>query len=196
MGMFLKGQYRLFQNIDKLSQAARDVVRDAITDTATAIRDTASSTAPRFSGGLASSMDFFFPYRDALTAQIRGVADHAIAQEMGYLGIARHEFTGNFSKTTGFPLHKRIGGGRGNTGHKWPWSPELVQWARAKGLNPVAVSRAIGKRGYAAQPFLFKSMESHGAEFLRRVEAAIAADNLAKAAGIPQGPVTPAGVGA
>lgn len=52
---------------------------------------------------------------------------------------------------------------------------QLSGWARRKGLNPYAVSRAIQKKGTRAQPFLFPAFNSSKDKAVSSISDAISA---------------------
>jgi len=176
MPIYLKGQYRLFQGLDRISREARARMKAAIVRTADAISDDAASLAPVDTGRLAQNFEKI-PLARGLAMRVRSPAHYALAQEVGYKGRGALLKTGRTSKATGEAILRR-----GNLNQKLPWSRDLVSWAQRRGINPWALSRSIAKKGYKPQPFMFESLDRNKEEFLKECQAALDADALAKAA--------------
>jgi len=144
------GVNELLSNAEKLGEATVRAIADSLEGLAGDVAERAASLAPVFSGQLRSDIrGYKVPGR--LIARTQPFAPYAIAQEMGYKGIR----------------------GRGNRGHKLPMSPDLVEWAKAHGLNPFAVSRTIRRKGYPRQRFLFSAMLAEKEHILQELKGKI-----------------------
>lgn len=134
------GISQLLRNVGKLSEAGRELCKQAVESTAQHMRDIAASKAPVATGALKSGINARAIGDKGLTWEVSVPAKYALPMEFGYLGVD----------------------GQGNRRHKLPSPRLLAGWAALRGVNVFALSRSIRNFGYPANDFLVDAFYNNG----------------------------------
>lgn len=161
MPIFLKGQVRFQKDIQRMDEAAQELVRQATLDSANRIAAKARSRAPsgvsgRLKGSIrVENVSLFLSRKFA--SRIKAVPFYALPVEFGYKGRS-----GKGNRSHKLPI-ERVGG-------KWRVIRPLADWARQKGKPPWAVARHLLAKGRPKHPFLYASVEEERDRYLTELQ--------------------------